>query len=148
MNRLSDVEINEFQKLLNQTSTNTSENRFLHRLHCIVLVGQGCSYPQVSEWFGEHPRTIERWVHRLREYGLDGLKDDHKSGRPTKLDDDQKQVLENDIVKQPFELGYQTKNWNGQLLKIHLKDKYGIDLGLRQCQRLLGQLKRDIHSSA
>ena len=54
MNRLSDVEINEFQKLLNQTSTNTSENRFLHRLHCIVLVGQGCSYPQVSEWFGEH----------------------------------------------------------------------------------------------
>ena len=143
MNRLSDDVINQYQELLNQASAHTSENRFLHRLHCVILIGQGCSYPQVSEWFGEHPRTIERWVQRLREFGLEGLKDDHKAGRPTKIDNEQKQVLESDIIKQPTEFGYETSQWNGQLLKTHLKDKYGVELGLRQCQRLLGQLKRE-----
>ena len=148
MSRLSDIEIDQYQKLLNQAASHTSENRFLHRLHCIILIGQGCNYSQVADWFGEHPRTIERWVQRLREFGLDGLKDDQKAGRPTKIDDEHKQVLSNDIVKQPSELGYQTNQWNGQVLKVHLKNKYGIDLGLRQCQRLLGQLKRKVETNA
>jgi transposase len=33
-----------------------------------------------------------------------------------------------------------TMHWTGELLSIYLDRKYGVSLGLRQCQRLLKQL--------
>jgi transposase len=126
-----------------------SENaHFLHRLHCVLLVAQGCSSSQVAEWFGDHPRTVERWLHRAREYGPKGLKDEQKTGRPPKVRDDQRKRLQGDIHKKPTELGYDCKAWDGKLLQTHLAQRYGVEMGVRQCQRLLNQLRRDTTSPA
>jgi len=141
MNKSYNFVKNVYHGSLADTSNQISEIRFQHRLHCVTLVEQGCSYSQVSEWFGEHPRTIERWVQNAHEFGVEGLKDEQKLGRPTKVRDDQKRALKTDIAKLPTEFGYKVSAWNGQLLMRHLKNNYGVDLGLRQCQRLLNKLK-------
>jgi len=141
MGKSSDFNIHEYQQSLTQVSSHTSENRFLHRLHCVILIGQGCSYSQVSNWFGEHPRTVERWVQHAREFGVEGLRDEEKTGRPTRVRDDQKSLLKIEITQAPEEFGYRSRSWNGRLLQLHLKNRYHIDLGLRQCQRLFNELK-------
>ncbi len=123
--------------------TRNREFRFLHRLHCVLLVSQGCSCYQVAEWFGEHPCTVERWVHYFQEYGIEGLKDEQKTGRPKKVRDDQLKRLQGEISENPFELGYNQNNWDGKLLQTHLERHYGIELSVRQCQRLLSQLRRN-----
>ena len=38
--------------------SDSSESHFLHRLHCVLLVTEGCSYQQVAEWFGIHQRKL------------------------------------------------------------------------------------------
>ncbi len=128
--------------------TRNREFRFLHRLHCVLLVAQGCSCYQVAAWFGEHPCTIERWVHYFQEYGLEGLKDEQKTGRPRKVRDDQLERLQDEISKKPFELGYDQNGWNGKLLKTHLECRYGTELSVRQCQRLLNQLRHNTSSQS
>jgi len=143
MNKSYNFDKNVYQKTLADASNHVSEIRFQHRLHCVTLIEQGCSYSQVSEWFGEHPRTIERWVQNAHEFGVEGLKDEQKPGRPTKIRDDQKRVLKTEIAKLPTELGYKASTWNGKLLMTHLSNKYDVDLGLRQCQRLLNSLKEE-----
>jgi len=128
----------------NEINTN-SESRYLHRLHCVTLVAQGCSCYKVAEWFGEHPSSLERWVHNFNQFGIEGLKNEQKTGRPRKLYDKQLKQLQNDILKTPFELGYEQSKWNGRLLQTHIQFQYDVELSLRQCQRLLSELQ---HSEA
>lgn len=80
------------------------EQRFLHRLHCLVLLGRGFSCYQVAEWFGDHPRTVERWAHNFDESGVAGLRDRYRRGRPGKVDDEHLNQLIGAIAKTPAEL--------------------------------------------
>lgn len=118
----------------------TPDSRVLHRMHCILLVGHGASCYQVGALFRENPRTIERWVHQYNEYGVEGLRDD-RTGRPAKVRDDQLKQLKADIRKSPRQIGYRQPDWDGRLLRFHLEHRHGVELSLRQCQRLLHQLK-------
>ena len=45
-----------------------------------------------------------------------------------------------DLRKNPLDLGYSQNLWDGKLLSHHLKMRYDIDLGTRQCQRIFRKL--------
>ena len=45
-----------------------------------------------------------------------------------------------DLRKNPGVFGYSQNMWDGKLLSHHLKKKYNIDLGTRQCQRVFRKL--------
>ena len=40
----------------------------------------------------------------------------------------------------PEDIGYIQNLWDGKLLSHHLKVKYGMDLGTRQCKRIIRKL--------
>ena len=118
----------------------SAEARFLHRLHCVLLVLQGCSGQEVAEWHAADPSSVARWVRRFDESGLEGLREGRRSGRPGKLGSKHLQALGDDLSKPPDVFGYAKASWNGTLLAAHLKQQYGVSLSVRQCQRLLRQL--------
>ncbi len=125
------------QSAIRQEVAQNHQHRFLHRIHCMLLLAQGFSCYQVAEWFDEHPRTVERWAHYYKQYGIDGLRDDQKTGRPAKLRDDQLRQVQKDILKLPRELGYSQDAWNGKLLQNYLEHHHDVGLSVRQCQRIL-----------
>jgi len=131
-----------------EEATRNRESRFLHRVHCVLLVAQDFSCYQVAEWFEEHPCTVQRWVHYFHEYGFEGLRDELKTGRPRKIHGGQLKQLQGDLSAAPFELGYDQHEWNGKLLKTHLEHRYDIELSVRQCQRLLKQLRHNVTSGS
>ena len=131
----------ELRSALKNAITRSLQSRFLHRLHCVLLVAEGCNCYEVAAWFGENPRTIERWVHQANEFGLEGLKDEQKTGRPAKVHDDQLKQLQVTSSCNPREFGYNQDDWDGPLLRIHLTRFYRIELSVRQCQRLLHKLQ-------
>jgi len=121
-----------------QAALKTScEPHFLHRLHCMLLIAEGQSCYEVARWFGEHPRTIERWVHALDLNGIEGLREHHAGGRPATLAGEQAQRFALDLQKPPNVSGYSKREWSGKLLAQHLAVNYGIKLSVRQCQRML-----------
>jgi transposase len=63
----------------------SSEARFDHRLHGVLLVAQGMNCCRVAEWLGDAPRTVENWVRRFEEKGLAGLQEGPRPGRPSRL---------------------------------------------------------------
>ena len=133
------------RSLLAATVRQSDEARFLHRLHCVVLAGAGCSCYQVAEWFGDDPRTVERWVHAFSREGAQGLRQSHSGGRPQRLDGAASARLRADLAQAPRDSGYAKAHWDGPLVAHHVLTAYGIALGIRQCQRLL---KRATQSSA
>jgi len=116
------------------------EARYDHRLHAILMVAQNMSCRQVAQLLGDSPRTVAYWVKRFETEGLSGLADADRPGRPSKLDQGQIQVIEKALRSHPSQYGLAGNLWDGKLLSHFIDQQFGIQLGVRQCQRLFRQL--------
>ncbi len=118
----------------------SADARYHHRIHAVLLVLQGRTSAEVGQWFGEHARTIRRWVDQFQTQGPEGLSEAQRPGRPSSLDERKKARLAKDLARGPRAFGFDAQVWDGELLGQHLELRYGIRLGIRQCQRILKTL--------
>ena len=118
----------------------SQEARYDHRLHAILLVAQGVKCPQVAALLGDSPRTVQYWVRRFEQEGFAGLADADRPGRPKRLDDPQVVEIDKALRSSPREYGLSTNIWDGKTLSEFIHRQFGIDIGVRQCQRLFRQL--------
>lgn len=80
------------------------------------------------------------WIHRFEESGFAGLEETPRPGRPSRIEEAVLEEISQQLRQYPRELGYAQNLWDGKLLSHHLKERFGISLGVRQCQRLFRQL--------
>jgi len=71
---------------------------------------------------------------------LAGLLEGERSGRPRRLSDRQIQEVNAVLRRMPREVGLGGNLWDGKMLANWIERQFGIDLGVRQCQRLFRQL--------
>ncbi len=116
------------------------EARYDHRLHAILMVAQGMSCRKVAHLLGDSPRTVAYWVKRFEAEGLSGLADADRSGRPSRLDGQQIQLIDTALRLHPSQYGLGGNLWDGKLLSHFISQQFGIELGVRQCQRLFRRL--------
>lgn len=119
------------------------DNRLLYRMVCMLMLGEGHSAQQVANWFGEHPRTLDRWRKRFEENGVAGLRDESSPGRPPRLSNEQLNELKTDLRLPPYTLGYSANSWRGKVLQAHIERRYGVEISLRHCQRLMKKMKAE-----
>ena len=127
-----------------------AESRYLHRLHCVLLMLHGLSSAKVAAWFFHDETTVAGWRRRFERLGTQGLLDQERAGRPSLLDLEQLAELQRCLRRPPAESGFPTATkWQGKLVAAWLQRCYGLYLSLRQCQRLLRDAeKRDAPAGA
>ncbi len=136
--QIKDAEI--MRLAIQQEIERSDESRYDHRLHGVLLVASGHTCGEVAQLFAEDVRTVQRWVNRFEQGGFDGLRDGERPGRPRSLDEKQWKALSRDLRRNPREFGLEQNMWDGKILGEHLKIRYGVTLGVRQCQRVFGQM--------
>lgn len=140
MQRL-EIENADIMKIAIQQEISRSEDsRYDHRLHGLLLVCQGFSCPEVSDILGDSPRIIEYWVNDFNDNGFAGLREGKRTGRPSSIDETILSNIDSDLRQNPTYFGYTQNLWDGKMLSHHLKEKYDIKLGVRQCQRFFDKL--------
>ncbi|WP_168787959.1 IS630 family transposase [Paraburkholderia aromaticivorans] len=131
----------EIMKLaIRQEIERSEESRYDHRLHGVLLVSNGYSCTEVGQLLGQAATTVQRWVRRFEQGGFDGLREGERPGRPRALDDSQWHRIETDLRRTPGDFGFEAGLWDGPVLSEHLRKRYGIKLGVRQCQRLFREM--------
>jgi len=140
MHKLEIADAEVMQLAIRQEIDRSEESRYDHRLHGLLLVASGRSCTEVGQLFGENPTTVQRWVQRFEQDGLSGLREGERSGRPRMLDDRKWSRIEADLRKTPRDFGFEASLWDGPLLSEHLRRRYQVKLGVRQCQRLFRQM--------
>ena len=81
------IEDTEIMRIaIQQEIGRSEESRYDHRLHGLLLVTAGQSCREVADLFGEDGTTVQRWVRRFEDGGLDALREGERSGRPRTLD--------------------------------------------------------------
>ena len=126
---------------LQQEIQRSEESRYDHRLHGVLLVAQGMTCPEVARLLGDASRSVEYWVHRYEQQGLAGLTEGERSGRPGRLSRKQVREINRVLHARPSDAGMQVNLWDGKTLSAWIAKTYGIQLGVRQCQRLFRQLE-------
>lgn len=115
-------------------------SRYDHRLHGVLLVAHGLSCPQVGELLGDSPRTVVNWVQRFEAHGLAGLSEGERPGRPGRLSQSQLTRVAAALRDSPDKYDLPTQMWDGPTLSEFLRQELGVNLKVRQCQRLFRQL--------
>jgi transposase len=137
--RISDAE--SMIPALHDEIRRCDQSRYDHRLHGVLLVAQGLSCPQVAAMLGDAPRTVENWVRRFEHDGFAGLAEGDRPGRPRRLDEKQMAVIGSALRKSPKQAGVGDEGvWDGKTLSSFVMKRFGVDLQVRQCQRLFRQL--------
>jgi transposase len=126
---------------LQQEIQRSEESRYDHRLHGVLLVAQGMTCPEVARLLGDAPRSVEYWVHRFQQQGLAGLTEGERSGRPSRLNERQIKEINGVLRAKPSDAGMRVNLWDGKTLSAWIDKSYGVQLGVRQCQRLFRQLE-------
>ena len=116
------------------------DSRYDHRLHGLLLVAQGMSCRKVADVLGDSPRTVEYWVHRFEDDGFGALNDKERTGRPARLSAKEREQVEVALRRSPADYGLPAQLWDGPLLSAFLQKQLGVNLKVRQCQRLFRQL--------
>jgi len=124
---------------LHEEIRRSEDSRYDHRLHGVLLVAQGLTCPEVGSLLGDAPRTVEYWVRRFEERGLEGLTEGQRPGRPSRLNAAQMREVNRILRNRPTDAGMPVNLWDGKTLAAWIESKYGIQLGVRQCQRLFRQ---------
>ena len=61
----------------------THDVRRRERYHCILLLMDGKSCPEIAQWLYRDEETVRSWVHAFNEPGLRGLERAPVPRRPT-----------------------------------------------------------------
>jgi transposase len=110
---------------IQQEIARSDESRYDHRLRGLLLVTAGRSCREVAEPFGESGTTVQRWVSRFEQGGLDALREGERAGRPRTLDAKDWRRLQADLRKAPRDFGLAATLWDGPVLSEHLRHRHG-----------------------
>jgi transposase len=110
--------------------------RYDHRLHAVLMVAQGLSARQTATYLGDSPRTVEYWVNRFNAEGPAGLVETPKAGRPSRLSREQLDEAAQVLRDSPRRHGIDANLWDGKTFSHWIARQWGVELGVRQCQRL------------
>ncbi len=78
----------------------TGKAHFL-RLRIVILALRGRTAPEIARALGVSRRTVQSWVARRNDEGIDGLADRPGRGRPCRLSEQQQQQLRQRIDAGP-----------------------------------------------
>ena len=116
----------------------TVDSRFYNRVAAVNAVLSGVPPANAAGWFGMTGRILSIWVKKADECGFESLRDKPRPGAPTKLSESQLADIDKMIQSSPGDYGCNV--WDGPSLSSVIKQRFGIDLSTRQCQRLFHKL--------
>lgn len=143
MQKLKIINPKQIEQQIYEYLHNSDDAKYIHRLHGILLLlnneGNNCS--SVASLFKNSPRSLSNWVHQINKSGsIEVLKDKPRSGRNPKLNDCQLGHIRTILQLHPSDVNITANIWDGKSLSFYIKREFGVDLQVRQCQRLFRKL--------
>lgn len=133
--------INDPKTLLEQGKiivTENADNKFIYRVSMVNLLLSGMSPKVLSGFCGYSERTLQAWIKNVDEFGWESLMAVKQNGRPSRLTGEQVSKLHDAVKSDPANFGYNV--WDGPALSDYIKSAFGIDYGVRSCQKLLHRM--------
>jgi|AntDeeMinimDraft_4_1070355.scaffolds.fasta_scaffold10670_3 transposase len=136
MGRLDDITLEDLQELREKTDGEIPRERVL------AAIGrrQGDELATLAERHGVVEKTIRNWLDRFAREPIEQAPyNDSRPGRPSKLEEHQREQFFDHLQQPPTELGYEQQAWSPKLLLHYVKEEYGVEYSEGHARKLLGK---------
>lgn len=96
------------------------------RERAIELRREGRGPTEIADMVGRDRRTVQRWLRRYEQGGKEALESTPHPGRTSKLTDDQKTRLEEELLKGPRAHGFSTDLWTCRRVATLIRRLFGV----------------------
>jgi transposase len=110
------------------------------RIAGLLLILSGWKSTQVAELFGLTRWAVVKWIRKANSDGVETVTDRARSGRPSCLDEDVLNKLEEALSKSPQDFGISRAKWDGVVFVEYLKKAHHVEIHVRHAQRLIKKL--------
>src|SRR5215207_8275646 len=124
--RVRAVSDEEREKLERMTRSRTVGAGLVRRAQIITHALEGLKAPEIGARMGLCGATVRHWLKRFNARGLDGLKEDVRSGRPPTYSAEQRSAVINAALTRPADLGLPFACWTLDRLVAYLGEQKGI----------------------
>lgn len=132
---LNEEQLAEIEQAINGSAYPEVRQRAI----ALRLLHLGQSPEQVAQAVMVTSNTIYAWHKRWREQGIAGLRDGHRSGRPTKADESYIKELERVLDLDPRTLGLPFTIWTLNRLRLYLAEQTDILLSYTRFRALMSR---------
>lgn len=137
MAKIENVSIEDLEAALDEADG----KRETERLMVAILYKRGPSVPMIAEWLNMREGTIYEWLNRFEERSIgDAITDDHRSGRPPKLDKLDRETFGSAVNRPPSKSGYDQPAWSTKLAQRFLREEFDVEYSIRHITRILNEV--------
>src|SRR5947208_4805595 len=116
------------EELERRVRSNTVEARAAERARLVLMAAEGASNRDIGTAIGMHYNQVAVWRRRYAEFGLVGLEDGDRPGRPPVYGHDDVLLLVKTVTEPPPD---QVTRWTMELLARRLNDE-GVPISASQ----------------
>lgn len=115
------------------------------RLMVALAYKDGVSVSTLSERYGIPKSTLYYWLDRFAsEPVAEAIEDDDRPGRPTKLDDADREAVFAALGESPDDHGFDAARWTPELVREFIEREFGVSYSLGHVRRLIRQSGVDL----
>ena len=115
--------------------------RVARRLHAVVLNMEGRTAPEIASLLKVHRSKVSLWLHHWQQWGMEGILEGHRPGRPKELSDEQLQVLGDILDSGPIAYGFNSGVWTCPMVSRVIEEEFSVLYHPAHVSRILHQLE-------
>jgi len=100
--------------------------RVAKRLQAVVLNAEGRTSGELAEILKAPRSKVSEWLSRYQAYGVEGLLEGYRSGRPPQLSAPQRKQLEDLLDSGPVAYGLDSGVWTSPMIAWVIEAEFGV----------------------
>jgi transposase len=114
--------------------------RVARRLHAVVLNSEGRTSGSVSAILKAPRSKVSEWLRNYEAYGVEGLLEGYRSGRPCFLNETQHASLGDIVESGPVAYGFDSGVWTSPMIVRVIEEEFGVKYHAGHVRKILKEI--------
>src|SRR5271167_2700953 len=115
--------------------------RVAKRLRAVLLNGEGRTSGELADILQAPRSKVSEWLSRYEVYGVEGLLEGYRPGRPASLTEEQREQLGDILDSGPVAYGLDTGIWTSPMIAWVIEQEFGVPYHPGHVRKLLHGLE-------
>lgn len=110
------------------------------RVKGLLLYSQNVDVHKIMVFLDVGKRTFYDWLNRFLDFGIDGIYESQRPGRPPKLNEEELEILSDIVDSGPVAYGLETGIWTAPMIQCVIEREFGVRYNSSHVRRILHRL--------